>query len=78
MGLHHIPHTEDLPVTTTPGLDLNFYLLPYNYFPECPAMRSRDAIRIEPEVKRSPDYGLKVELRKRNAEFSSAARNISN
>lgn len=78
MGLHHIPHTEDLPVTTTPGLDLNFYLLPYNYFPECPAMRSHDAIRIAPEVKRSPDYGLKVELRKRDVEFSSNARNNSN
>jgi diamine oxidase len=47
MGVHHIPHTEDLPVTPTVGLNLNFYLLPYNYFDEDPAIASRNAIRID-------------------------------
>ncbi|XP_033749428.1 putative amine oxidase [copper-containing] [Pecten maximus] len=43
MGLHHIPHTEDLPVTHSAGMDLNFYLLPYNYFSEDPAMASKSS-----------------------------------
>ena len=47
MGSYHIPHSEDLPVTHTPGLDLSFFLLPFNYFPEDPAMGSRDSVRIE-------------------------------
>ncbi|OWF45963.1 amine oxidase [copper-containing] [Mizuhopecten yessoensis] len=47
MGLHHIPHTEDLPVTPSPGMDLSFYLLPYNYFTEDPAMASKSSVRVE-------------------------------
>ncbi|KAH9505395.1 hypothetical protein Btru_057168 [Bulinus truncatus] len=46
-GMHHIPHTEDLPVTPTVGNHLTFFLLPYNYFKECPSMGSRDAIHIQ-------------------------------
>lgn len=61
MGLHHIPHMEDLPVTTTVGLDLNFYLMPYNYFDEDPAMGSGDAIRIEPKNPRNLQDGLNIE-----------------
>ncbi|XP_052068796.1 putative amine oxidase [copper-containing] [Mytilus californianus] len=49
MGIHHIPHTEDLPVTPTPGMELSFYLLPYNYFDEDPAISSLNAVRIEPK-----------------------------
>ncbi|KAH3894235.1 putative amine oxidase [copper-containing] [Dreissena polymorpha] len=47
MGVHHIPHKEDLPVTTTPGMGLTFVLQPFNYFDEDPSMYSLDAIRIE-------------------------------
>ncbi|KAI8767562.1 amine oxidase [copper-containing] [Biomphalaria glabrata] len=46
-GMHHIPHTEDFPVTPTIGNHLSFFLLPYNYFPECPSMGSRDAMYIK-------------------------------
>ncbi|XP_061163519.1 putative amine oxidase [copper-containing] [Saccostrea echinata] len=60
MGVQHIPHTEDLPVTHTPGMDLSFFLLPYNYFPEDPAMGSRDSVRIEPNIYNNPDSGVKV------------------
>ncbi|XP_041370990.1 putative amine oxidase [copper-containing] [Gigantopelta aegis] len=60
MGLYHIPHTEDLPVTPTVGGNLQFFLLPYNYFDECPSMQSRDAIRVDLKNKRSPKDGLKV------------------
>ncbi|XP_053405612.1 putative amine oxidase [copper-containing] [Mercenaria mercenaria] len=56
MGIHHIPHMEDIPVTPTVGLDLGFFLLPYNYFDEDPAMGSGDAIRIE----LSPNHGLNI------------------
>ena len=45
VGLHHIPHTEDVPIVTTPGVQLTFWLLPYNYFDYDPAMASRDNIR---------------------------------
>ncbi|KAJ8304003.1 hypothetical protein KUTeg_017586 [Tegillarca granosa] len=48
LGTYHIPHTEDLPVTHTPGKDMNLYLLPFNYYPQNPAMHSRNAIRIDP------------------------------
>ncbi|XP_052800940.1 putative amine oxidase [copper-containing] [Mya arenaria] len=47
-GVHHIPHKEDLPVTTTPGMGLSFYLQPFNYFDEDPSMYSPNAIRMEP------------------------------
>lgn len=60
MGVQHIPHTEDLPVTHTPGMDLSFFLLPYNYFPEDPAMGSRDSMRIEPNVYNNPKSGVRV------------------
>lgn len=60
MGIHHIPHMEDFPVTPTVGLDLGFFLLPFNYFDEDPAMGSGDAIRIEPNNPRSLHEGLKI------------------
>lgn len=60
-GMHHIPHTEDLPVTPTVGNHLSFFLLPYNYFTECPSMGSRDAIYVEHKNINSPELGVKVE-----------------
>ncbi|XP_076444192.1 putative amine oxidase [copper-containing] isoform X2 [Babylonia areolata] len=47
LGMHHIPHTEDIPNTPTVGTEASVLLLPYNYFPECPSVRSRDAVRWE-------------------------------
>ncbi|KAK3098052.1 hypothetical protein FSP39_015608 [Pinctada imbricata] len=58
LGIQHIPHTEDLPVTHTPGMDLSFFLLPYNYFPEDPSMASRDSVRIEPKTKNNANVGI--------------------
>ncbi|XP_055860313.1 putative amine oxidase [copper-containing] isoform X2 [Biomphalaria glabrata] len=60
-GLYHIPHTEDLPVTPTVGNHLSFFLLPYNYFPECPSMGSRDAMYIEHLNKSDYSQGVRVE-----------------
>ncbi|KAH9505425.1 hypothetical protein Btru_057249 [Bulinus truncatus] len=45
-GTHHVPHSEDLPVRTTVGGNMGFYLLPFNYHNECPSMSSRDALYI--------------------------------
>ncbi|XP_076443586.1 putative amine oxidase [copper-containing] [Babylonia areolata] len=61
LGTHHIPHTEDIPVTPTVGGHLSFFLLPYNYFPECPSVSSRDNIRVEYVTANQPAEGLKVD-----------------
>ena len=59
-GMHHIPHTEDLPVTPTVGNHLTFFLLPYNYFRQCPSMTSSDHIRVEHKDKSEPSQGVRV------------------
>ncbi|GFO23001.1 amine oxidase [Plakobranchus ocellatus] len=61
LGLHHIPHTEDLPVTPTAGNHLTAFLLPYNYFLECPSMGSRDAIFVGYNDPKDPTKGVRVE-----------------
>ncbi|KAK3757037.1 hypothetical protein RRG08_041813 [Elysia crispata] len=61
LGLHHIPHTEDLPVTPTPGNHLTAMILPNNYFRECPSMGSRDAIYVGYKDKSDPAKGVKLE-----------------
>ncbi|XP_059159977.1 putative amine oxidase [copper-containing] isoform X2 [Physella acuta] len=60
-GMHHIPHTEDLPLTPTVGNHLTFFLLPYNYFIECPSVASRDHIRITHKDKKNPKAGVSVD-----------------
>nr|QIQ54698.1 capsule gland specific secretory protein [Reishia bronni] len=47
LGTYHLPHTEDLPVTPTGGGHLSFFLIPHNFYPENPALSSRDLIRVE-------------------------------
>ncbi|KAK0059430.1 amine oxidase [copper-containing], partial [Biomphalaria pfeifferi] len=47
LGTHRIPHTEDIPLASTVGRELRFFLMPNNYFPECPSMNSRDALLIK-------------------------------
>lgn len=51
IGVHHIPHTEDLPITPTVGAHRSFFLLPYNYFDEDPSMGSKNAIRFDLDKK---------------------------
>ncbi|KAL5005051.1 hypothetical protein ScPMuIL_018507 [Solemya velum] len=58
LGTHHIPHTEDLPIVTTVGMSLDFFLLPFNYFNEDPAMSSADAIRVDPYDKHGERIGI--------------------
>ncbi|KAK3102363.1 hypothetical protein FSP39_010829 [Pinctada imbricata] len=61
LGMHHIPHTEDLPQVTTPGLGKSVFLTPFNYFQEDPAMTSTNALRIEPKKLNDPDSGIIIE-----------------
>ncbi|RUS77456.1 hypothetical protein EGW08_014762 [Elysia chlorotica] len=59
IGFHHIPHTEDIPNTPTVGARASISILPYNYFPECPSVGSRDAVRIDAKGTRLySKYGL--------------------
>ncbi|XP_059172011.1 putative amine oxidase [copper-containing] [Physella acuta] len=61
MGTYHIPHTEDLPTVSTTGNHLTFYLLPFNYFPECPSMSSRDAVYVRHTDPKDPKLGVTVD-----------------
>ncbi|GFO42008.1 amine oxidase [Plakobranchus ocellatus] len=70
-GMHHLPHTEDLPVTPTVGNHLTFFLFPYNYFTDCPSMASRDQIRIEHKDRNDPKKGVRVERYGRSEETCS-------
>jgi len=66
LGMHHIPHTEDLPVTPTPGNHLTFFLLPYNYFDKCPSMTSTDQIRVE-HISENPKDGVRVDRNRQSS-----------
>lgn len=58
MGRVHIPHTEDVPSNSITGNQYTFFLLPFNYFTECPSIGSPNAVRIRPAL---PPNGNKVE-----------------
>ncbi|KAL8606747.1 hypothetical protein ACOMHN_018781 [Nucella lapillus] len=61
LGTHHIPHTEDIPVTITAGGHLGFFIQPYNYYPHCPSVTSRDNIRVDYATRNKPADGLRVD-----------------
>ncbi|ESO83545.1 hypothetical protein LOTGIDRAFT_133255 [Lottia gigantea] len=44
LGIIHLPTTEDLPLTQTPGKQLAFILAPHNYFEEDPSVSSYDQV----------------------------------
>ena len=56
MGMMHIPHSEDIPNTATPGSSASFLLRPFNYFDEDPSMGSYDGVLIMPS-----DKGTKID-----------------
>ncbi|CAH1779076.1 unnamed protein product [Owenia fusiformis] len=51
LGTHHIPSSEDVPIQTSPGNQLSFFIMPFNYFNEDPSMGSLDNIYIKPNNK---------------------------
>ncbi|XP_048735817.2 putative amine oxidase [copper-containing] [Ostrea edulis] len=70
LGKHHIPRSEDVPfVTTSPGGDLSFVLLPFNFFDEDPSTGSRDNVRIHYEKTKDPRKFLKVERRSKTEDL---------
>ncbi|XP_028404456.1 amiloride-sensitive amine oxidase [copper-containing]-like isoform X1 [Dendronephthya gigantea] len=56
VAVMHIPHSEDIPNTATPGNHAGFFLRPFNYFDEDPSISSRDSVLITPT-----DDGSKVD-----------------
>ncbi|XP_072270939.1 amine oxidase [copper-containing] 3-like [Pyxicephalus adspersus] len=49
VGFLHIPHSEDLPNTATPGNGVGFFLRPYNYFDIDPSIYSPDGVYFKSE-----------------------------
>ncbi|KAM9296343.1 amine oxidase [copper-containing] 3 [Gastrophryne carolinensis] len=49
VGFLHIPHSEDLPNTATPGNGVGFFLRPYNYFDVDPSLYSPDGVYFQSE-----------------------------
>ncbi|ELW64818.1 amiloride-sensitive amine oxidase [copper-containing] [Tupaia chinensis] len=49
VGFLHIPHSEDIPNTATPGNSVGFLLRPFNFFPEDPSLASRDTVIVWPQ-----------------------------
>lgn len=55
VGFLHIPHSEDIPNTATPGNAVGFLLRPFNFFTEDPSLASRDTVIVWPGVS-GPNY----------------------
>lgn len=55
VGFLHIPHSEDVPNTATPGNSVGFLLRPFNFFKEDPSLASRDTVIVHPSSK-GPNY----------------------
>ncbi|GAB1290799.1 Amine oxidase [Apodemus speciosus] len=51
VGFLHIPHSEDIPNTATPGNSVGFLIRPFNFFPEDPSLASRDTVIVWPQDK---------------------------
>ncbi|XP_006873760.1 PREDICTED: amiloride-sensitive amine oxidase [copper-containing] [Chrysochloris asiatica] len=51
VGFLHIPHSEDIPNTATPGNSVGFLLRPFNFFPEDPSMAARDTVIVRSQDK---------------------------
>ncbi|XP_072307306.1 diamine oxidase [copper-containing] [Eucyclogobius newberryi] len=48
VGFLHIPHSEDIPNTATPGNAVGFFLRPFNFFDEDPSLSSRSTLIVRP------------------------------
>lgn len=48
VGFLHVPHSEDIPNTATPGNAVGFFLRPFNFFDEDPSLASRSTIIVRP------------------------------
>ncbi|NWT07277.1 AOC1 oxidase, partial [Mionectes macconnelli] len=48
VGFLHVPHSEDVPNTATPGNAVGFFLRPFNFFDEDPSVASRAPVIVRP------------------------------
>ncbi|KAL4635111.1 amiloride-sensitive amine oxidase copper-containing [Arapaima gigas] len=48
VGFLHVPHSEDIPNTATPGNAVGFFLRPFNFFDEDPSLTSRSTVIVRP------------------------------
>ncbi|KAM5158128.1 diamine oxidase [copper-containing]-like [Mantella aurantiaca] len=51
VGFLHIPHSEDIPNTSTPGNSVGFFLRPFNFFDEDPSVASKSTVIVRPTDK---------------------------
>ncbi|KAG9276277.1 amiloride-sensitive amine oxidase copper-containing [Astyanax mexicanus] len=54
VGFLHIPHSEDIPNTATPGNAVGFFLRPFNFFDEDPSLSSRSTVIVRPDKEGKP------------------------
>ncbi|XP_041924141.1 amiloride-sensitive amine oxidase [copper-containing] [Alosa sapidissima] len=54
VGFLHVPHSEDIPNTATPGNAVGFFLRPFNFFDEDPSLSSRSTIIVRPGKEGTP------------------------
>ncbi|XP_039225789.1 amiloride-sensitive amine oxidase [copper-containing] [Crotalus tigris] len=60
VGFLHIPHSEDVPNTATPGTVVGFLLRPFNFFDEDPSVASRRTVIVRPAEAGSRD-GVRIQ-----------------
>ncbi|XP_001371316.1 amiloride-sensitive amine oxidase [copper-containing] isoform X2 [Monodelphis domestica] len=51
VGFLHIPHSEDIPNTATPGNSVGFLLRPFNFFSEDPSLASKETVIVRSQAK---------------------------
>lgn len=54
VGFLHIPHSEDIPNTATPGNSVGFFLRPFNFFNEDPSLSSLNTVIVRPDEEGKP------------------------
>ncbi|KAM3593474.1 uncharacterized protein V6R79_013681 [Siganus canaliculatus] len=54
VGFLHVPHSEDIPNTSTPGNAVGFFLRPFNFFDEDPSLASRSTVIVRPSQNGKP------------------------
>lgn len=54
VGFLHVPHSEDIPNTATPGNAVGFFLRPFNFFDEDPSLSSRSTVIVRQDKSGKP------------------------
>lgn len=56
VGFLHVPHSEDIPNTATPGNAVGFFLRPFNFFDEDPSVASKSTVIVRQDKDGKPKY----------------------